>query len=79
MTYAPIGKKAEKHIDEILGLVMVNLRLEKTVYHKLAKKANKKGMITKAYIRKVLFDKVTKKSKKVKENETEKTRKQKHH
>ena len=73
MTYAPIGKKAEKHIDEILGLVMVNLRLEKTVYQKLAKKADKKGMITKAYIRKVLFDKVNKKSKSESKNKEQKS------
>lgn len=49
-----VDKDLDKQIDDALNLIVVSLRMDKDSYNILAEKAKKEGLITQAYLRRVL-------------------------
>lgn len=55
-----VDKEIQQQVDDALNLIVISLRMDKDIYSNLAEKAKKEGLITQAYMRRVLEDEINK-------------------
>ena len=55
-----VDKEIQQQVDDALNLIVISLRMDKDSYNILAEKAKKEGLITQAYMRRVLEDEINK-------------------